>query len=585
MRTLRSDGSSFDDGGGPRTPPPPPGRKPTLGWPVSPRSVGLVVLIAAVLFVAYFIWFQCRFTVGPGEFCPLLRKTGQDLTNRLVLAPSHEFKGPQVEILKEGRHFYNPYRWYWPAPIPATLVQQGQVGILVRKFGEPLAPGEVVATRPEQKGIVHEPILPGRHYINTWAYEVKFQPMVKIEPGHMGVVTLLVGKQNTDPFAFVVEKGARGTQPYLLPPGTHPKYSNPYVHLVTPIDVRSHKLEMGGANSIWFPSRYGFEIRVDGIIEWAPNPEMLPEVFVKYVDERDLEATGGIRNIEQKIILPFARSFFRTVGGSYRAVDYITGDTRIVVQNEVERRLKEACAAEGVLVKSVVIKATKPPDKIRKQYERRELARRMKDRYLKEIEMEIGTVVMEGQKPKLDKEGKPVLDETGQPVMLGGKPKLDEEGKPVRTGGRLARVIQQRKKDREMQFGDIRQEIAGQIREAEQYQAVEVTKAKREFEVAKIKLEAAKDRAAAVVATGTAEAAVKVMDYEAQAEGVKAKVTAFGTGDKYAEYSLILKLSPGIHDILSNTEGLFAKLFERFITVEKGAQNPTAPADAKGADR
>jgi len=535
----------------------------------------LIALVAVLFFGAVFVWYGCRIEIGPGEFMPLLRKTGKDIKNEMLLAPDLDFKGPQFEILKEGRHFRNPYRWWWPNyPIKATVVANGTVAILIQRHGKDLPAGRVIARTSDEKGIVYEPLTPGRHYKNTWAYDVEVNDMVKIEPGHMGVVTLRVGEEAKDVFEFTVERGARGTQTYLLPPGTHPEYSNPYVYLVTPIDVRSHKLEMADVNTIKFPSKFGFEIKVDGIIEWAPDLAKLPELFVKFVDEKDLAQSGGIDNIQQKVILPFARSFFRTVGGSYRAVDYITGDTRIVVQNEVERRLREACAAEGILIKSVVIKATMPPPRIRQQYERREIARRMKDRYEKEIEMEIGTIAMDGQKPKLDKNGQPALDETGRPLMVGGKPRLGPDGAPLREGGRLKRVIFQRKKDREKQFGMIRQDIAGKIREAEQYMAVEVTQGKKHLEVAKIQLEAAKDKAAAVLAQGTAEAAVTVMEHKAEAEGVKAKVTAFGTGDKYAEYALIMKLSPGINEILSNTEGLFAQLFERFVSLTKEQQNP-----------
>ncbi len=528
----------------------------------------LVVVLVLLFSGGLFIWYGCRIDVESGHFSPLMKKTGNNLSNEMVLAPSADFKGPQSEILQEGRHFRNPYVWRWPSePLRATMIDKGRVGIIIRQYGKALPPGEVIARNIDEKGIVLEPLRPGRHYLNTWAYEVEIVDMVKIEPGYMGVVSLLVGKEPKKSFEFTVNRGERGIQPFLLPPGTHPEYSNKYICRVTPIDVRSHKLEMVGEKSISFPSKYGFDIRVEGIIEWAPDLKKLPELFVKFVDEEDLEKSGGINNIEQKVIFPFVRSFFRTVGGSYRAVDYITGSTRIVVQNEVEKRLREACAAEGILIKSVVIKATKPPQQLRQQYERREIAKRLKDRYEKEIEMEIGNAVMVGQNPKLDPDGNPVLDETGKVIMTGGKAKLDPEGKPVREGGRLKQKIFQRKKDREQQFGLVRKEIAKKVREAEQYQAVQVTQAQKELAVAKIKLEAAKDMAAAVLAQGKAEAAVTVMQYEAEAEGVKAKVKAFGVGDKYAEYTLITKLAPGISEILSNTEGLFAQLFARFISL------------------
>ena len=417
----------------------------------------------------------------------------------------------------------------------ATVIPNQQVGVIIRKFGDPLPPRDVVTSNDSQTGILPEPRSPGRYYLNKWAYDVELHPMVKIEPGFMGVVTLLVGKTPEDPNVFVVEKGERGTQPYLLQPGTHPRYSNPYVHLVTPIDVRSHKFEMSGNYGITFPSKYGFDIRVEGTIEWAPDVSKLPELFVKYVDDADLKASGGINNIQRKIILPFARSYFRTIGGEHRAVDYITGDTRIKVQEQVEQRLRESCAAEGIEIRSFVIRATEPPKSIREQYERRELARRETDRFNKEIETEIGTLVKKG-----DKE--------------------------LRDGGRLAKVILERKKDRESKLGRIRVQVAEEFRAAEQYSKVELTEAKKKLAVALVRLESAKDRAEQILSKGEAAADVTVMRHEAEVEAVRAKVAAFGSGDAYAENQLIKKMGPGIKRIFSNTEGPFAKLFNRFTS-------------------
>jgi len=521
-------------------------------------AAGALVVVAVV-----FVWFFCRVEVEKGEFAPLLRKTGKEISNEDVLAPSLEFKGPQFEILKEGRHFRNPWTWYWPRPMKATVIPKGKVGVLIRRYGEPLEPGQVVVENDRQKGILLQPVAPGRYYFNLWAYDVEETDMVKIEPGFMGVVTRLVGKESAESNVFVVQKGERGTQPFLLPAGTFPEYSNPYVYKVTPIDVRSQKFEMGVDYIITFPSKYGFDIRVEGTTEWAPDKKKLPEVFVKYVDKQDLEESGGIDNMQRKIILPFARSFFRMVGGQYRAVDYITGTTRIEVQNEVQRRLRDACAQEGIVIKSFVIRATEPPRRIREQYERREIARREMDRFTEEIKMQIGNV--KGAKLKLGPDGKPVRDERGQVVMVGGE--IGPDGKPVREGGRLAKVIEERQKDRESKFGEVRATIVELVRDAERYQGVEVTKAERDFAVAKINLEAAKDQAAQVIATGLAKADVTVMKHKAEAEAVKAKISAFKTGEKYAEYQLIKKFSPGVRRIWSNTEGLFADLFNRFARI------------------
>jgi regulator of protease activity HflC (stomatin/prohibitin superfamily) len=542
---------------------------------------GLLLALAVAITLPMFWWFGMRIEVDQGEFVVLIKKTGTDMTNDQILAIDADHKGPQRMILQEGRHFRNPYTWNWTKPIKATVIDQGQVGIKVRKFGKALAPGQILAGDNTQKGILPDILAPGRYYLNTYEYDVQIVDMVKIEPGYMGVVTLEVGAEATDPFAFISGEGERGVQTALLPPGTHPEYSNRYLYLVTPIDVRSQKFEMKDQYAISFPSLYGFDIMVEGMIEWAPKLDKLPELFVKYVDEKDLMSSGGINNIQQKVILPFARSYFRTIGGKYRAVDYITGDTRIVVQSEVEKHLKETCGALGIEIKSVVIKSTEPPTQISDQFQRREIAKRKKEAYEKQIEMQIGSVLMIGQTPKLDANGQKILDEHGDPIMIGGKVKVDEENKPVREGGRLTQVIQERMKDRAMQIGEIRETIATQIREAEKYRNIEVTQANRDVTVAKINFEAAKDKAEGVRAEGLADAAVMVMGFKAEAEGVKDKVSAFGTGDKYAVNLLINKLAPGISEILSNTEGSFAKLFERFASLGAGSDKPAKPAKTK----
>ena len=527
------------------------------------------IAVAAVIAAAViFVWFFCRIAVGEGEFVPLLGKTGKEISNTDILAPGPEFKGPQFEILQEGRHFRNPYNWYWPRPMKAMVIEKGQVGVVIRRWGEPLEEGQVVVGNDRQKGILEGQYNPGRYYLNLWEYDVEIHPMVKIEPGFMGVVTRLVGAEAENPNVFVVKKGERGTQPDLLPPGTFPGYSNPYVFMVTPIDVRSQKFEMGREYTITFPSKYGFDIRVEGTIEWAPDIAKLPDLFVKYVDEQDLQESGGMNNIQRKVILPYARSYFRMIGAQYRAVDYMTGAPRIRVQNEVLRRLRESCAEQGIEIRAFVIRATEPPKRIREQYERRGMARVEIKQFTEEIKTEIGNVVMEGAQPELMPDGKVVLDERGNPRLVGGKPKLGPDGKPLREGGRLARAVEERRRDRESKLGEVRGTIVELVRDAERYQKVEVTKAEKDLAVARINLEAADDMAAQALAKGKAEAEVTVMKHRAEAEGVKAKISAFKTGEKYAEYQLIRKFSPGIRRILSNTEGLFARLFERFAKMD-----------------
>src|SRR5262249_33189152 len=197
--------------------------------PIKLRLTGFGVAALAVmlmLLVAGCFAFQGWVSVPQGHFVVLIQKTGTDLRNEQLLATSPEWKGVRLDVLKEGYHFVNPYTYAWTDVMAATVIPEMQVGILTRKYGKPLPPGRVLGENEDEKGILPEPLLPGRHYLNTFAYGIETTPMVRIEPGFMGVVTLLVGKDPANPNVFVVAEEERGTQSILLPPGVHPKYSN-----------------------------------------------------------------------------------------------------------------------------------------------------------------------------------------------------------------------------------------------------------------------------------------------------------------------------------------------------------------------
>lgn len=64
-----------------------------------------------------------------------------------------------------------------------VYVPPDKCAVLIRKVGDPLPPGQLVATEPNQRGIQSEVLGPGRYFYNpvTWDYELK--PLVEIPAG------------------------------------------------------------------------------------------------------------------------------------------------------------------------------------------------------------------------------------------------------------------------------------------------------------------------------------------------------------------------------------------------------------------
>ncbi len=118
----------------------------------------LAMLFAVGTYVAYS--FFC-INVPAKHIAVLTKKTGLDLKNDQEIAPGPEYKGVQVAVLSEGRHFRNPYEWDWEI-YPMVEIPEGKMGIRVRLYGDDLAEGHFVANTENEKGIIPQELTPGR---------------------------------------------------------------------------------------------------------------------------------------------------------------------------------------------------------------------------------------------------------------------------------------------------------------------------------------------------------------------------------------------------------------------------------------
>lgn len=505
--------------------------------------LGILLTLAVLAFVL--VWFVLRVEVNANEILVLVNKTGKTLPpeladefgDQIVLYPEliaalaaktgddekkvlNKYKGIRYDVLTEGRYFPNPYS-YKRVKMPATIIGQNEMGVLIRKFGKPLPFPKTVATEPDERGPVVDILRPGRHDINLLAYDVQRFPVVRISEGHVGVVTLLSGADPVTKNTYTVESGEKGVQRRTLPPGL--EYYNPYLKRIEIVDIRSHKYDMLGHEAIHFPSNDSFTITTEGTIEWAIRPGHVADVTVAYGDEED---------ILNKIILPNARSISRIQGSKLQAREFISGKTRTAFQERLFSELKRECWGQGIDIKAALVRDIQPPSEIASLISQREQADQEIDRYNNQME-------------------------------------------EARAEAEL--VTQQELQNQNESVGDARREVVTVTKQAEQRKVVTVTKAERELEVARLALEAAEKEASATLARGQAEANVVLLEYQAQAEPLKNAVEAFGDGTTYAQRLFLEKVAPSIRSVLSNTDGTFAEIFKQFqnypaTPVEGGVQ-------------
>ncbi|MDZ8118872.1 SPFH domain-containing protein [Pontiella agarivorans] len=453
----------------------------------------------AALFI--FVWFFCRIEPGAGEIAVLIRKTGEDLPPGQVIALDERQKGIQLEVLPEGRYFRNPYTWGWSRhrilDVPA-----GKLGVITRLYGRELPPGKIMAGEGE-KGIMEEIYRPGKYRVNPYAYKVHTFDAINIKPGYVGVVTALTGRDvlNNDLPAdkrnsFMVESGLKGVAGELLPPGTH--YLNPYMYNSVEVDLRSQRFDMSGSDVISFLTLDGFTVTVEGYIEFG-----IQRGEAALLTHR----VGDMDDIIKKLILPRARGFSRIEGSKHPAVNFIVGETRQKFQNDLEEHLRSRSKGWGVDIKAVGVRKVIVPDEIASINRDRELAVQEAAKYEQQI-------IQAKSKAELTKQ---------EMLAIQNREKVEADTKRIRA-----------------------------VIDAEQDQSVRLIAAQKELDVAKVEYEAAQFQADAILLTADGEKDAITARNEAEASVLGNRVNALGSGRAFAQYTLYEKLAPNILSVLSS---------------------------------
>jgi len=470
--------------------------------PRLPKLVSLPFLVAAAAVgVGLFIWFFCRIEPGPNEIAVLIRKTGNNLGPGQVIALDKHQKGIQLNVLAEGRYFKNPYTWGWR--IHRILdVPAGKLGVMTRLYGDELPSGQIIAGE-NQRGIVREILRPGKYRINPYAYHVALFDAISISPGSVGVVTTLTGQDvfnselpAEDRNTFMVNEGMKGVSGRLLDPGTH--YLNPYIYNIVEVNTQSQRFEMSGDDVINFLTLDGFSVTVEGTIEFGIERD--EAAFLTH-------RVGDMDDIIKKIILPRARGFSRIEGSKHPAVNFIVGETRQRFQADLEDHLRAKSKGWGVDIKSVLVRKIIVPDEIASINRDRELAVQEAAKYDQQI-------IQAKSKAELTKQ---------EMLAVQSREKVEADTKRIRA-----------------------------VIDAQQDQAVRLIAAEKELGVAKLEYDAALFQAESILLTADGEKDAIRARNEAEAAVLRSRVAAMDGGGNFARYILYEKIGPRLQAVLSS---------------------------------
>ncbi|MBN2641320.1 MAG: hypothetical protein JXR78_06695 [Victivallales bacterium] len=473
-----------------------------MNKPILPGVLALSAVVLA-LFAFWLVWYDCRIEPGNGEIAILIKKTGKTLPGDEIVAISSEYKGIQLDVLGEGRYFRNPYVWDWEI-VPVTDIPAGKFGVLVRKFGKNLPEGQIIAPDDSTKGIVRDVLGTGKHRINPYAYDVKICDDIVIMPGNIGVVANLSGKDIfsgaandlADAKGFLTAPDRKGVQERVLKEGTH--RINPYIQSVAIVNIQSQRYEFSGKDSIGFITLDGFQISLEGTVEFNISADSAPCLT---------QEVGNMEDIMKKLILPSVSGFARIEGSKKSATEFIVGESRQIFQNQLEEFLRKNCRNWGISINSVLIRDIIPPQEIASIIRNRELAQQEAKKFHQQIEQAKSATKLERQRM----------------LALQSKSKVQAETEKITS------------------------EIA-----AQQAQLEKLIAAKTELDAAKFQYQTAEAEAKAMLVLAEADRNVIAARNQSEVEVLKRNILAFGSGAAYVRGKFYGKIAPNIETIMTN---------------------------------
>ena len=312
--------------------------------------------------------------IPAGKVGVVTAKDGKDLPPGEFLAEPGQ-KGIWKDVLGPGKYRLNP-EGYNVTLADAINIPIGYVGVVTSLSGRKAPEGEFAG--PGEKGVRRDILQPGLYYLNPNAYKVDVLEIGlnqvsltgreggqvltknKVEAQNAAMEALannVLSKQAESRLDYMAEQAAAAPQQ-----GRQDKAKRP---------AAANAEQRGGLSSfdlrqcVEFPSRDGFDIRLDMTVEFELEPGRIAEIMLKY---------GDLPAVVDKIIMPQIQSVSRLKGSSYRAQDFILGEGREKFQTDLKEALTAALGKKDIKVHNSLIRHVEVPEQILRPIQQASLA-------------------------------------------------------------------------------------------------------------------------------------------------------------------------------------------------------------------
>jgi regulator of protease activity HflC (stomatin/prohibitin superfamily) len=310
--------------------------------------------------------------IPPGKVGVVTSKVGEKLPAGEFLADAGQ-KGIWRTVLGPGKYRLNPYG-YQVDIVDAISIPIGYAGVLTSLSGKQAPEGQFAGAN--EKGVRKDILQPGLYYVNPKAFKTDVLEIGVNQVsllGRSGGEVITKGRMAAQNVAMeqlqsrMLEKQKQKRLDYISRSAQSLKRS--FGRGRTPeqqekLDLQRVREEyiqddsmatLGLAQFVEFPSRDGFQIRVDMTVEFELLPDEIAWIFRRY---------GDLPAVVDKVIMPQITSISRNKGSEYRAKDFIQGEGREKFQNDLTAALANKLQEKNLIVHNALIRHVEVPMQI-----------------------------------------------------------------------------------------------------------------------------------------------------------------------------------------------------------------------------
>ncbi len=334
--------------------------------------------------------------IPAGKIGIVTSKVGVDLPIGEFLADEGQ-KGVWKKVLGPGMYRLNP-SGYKVDVVDAKSIPLGFVGVLTSLSGK--VAQEAQFAKKGEKGVMRDILQPGLYYINNHEYNVD---VIEVGLNQVSILGGEGGKVVTKTQMFIQNEAMQELQTNVLAEqaarrqdyidaeakksnysggarssrasGANDKMDEKFRNVppskggsVLPATARLQDgsirtLEL--AQFVEFPSRDGFDIRLDMTVEFEFLPSEIASIFMHY---------GDLPAVVDKIIMPQILSISRLKGSSYKAQDFVVGEAREKFQEDLRESLSSVLGGKQILIHNSLIRHVDIPQQILDPIQQRSVA-------------------------------------------------------------------------------------------------------------------------------------------------------------------------------------------------------------------